>query len=174
MASPGSIPGIPWYVTCDIHTILKFIKVSASDITDSDTIKFIKVDSDGHLEIVNKPYDAEISCNETGVGVGIYPYYVDMDNYRQSGFQIKVTKGSNTVDLKIYGTMMDLDNEALCTYQEITADIPVPWIENPMEGSYNISDWRGYLSSFKYIKFEFTIVGVGVDTDYSIYARKLY
>lgn len=51
MTTPGSIPGVPWWVTADIHTVLPYIKVAASTISDASTVKFLKVDSNGHLQV---------------------------------------------------------------------------------------------------------------------------
>jgi len=171
MSSPGSQPSVPWWIAADIHTILTYIKVAASDITDSDSIKFIKVDSGGRIEIVNKAYNAETIITSTAVGTGTETEYVDMDNYRQSGFQVEITPGTGTVSLTIYGTMMDLDDETACTYQHITPDIPAP---DPITSDIFIADHRGFLSCFRYLKFVFTTVNAANDSAYTVYARELY
>jgi hypothetical protein len=95
MTTPGSVPGVPWWVTADIHTVLPYIKVAASTISDASTVKFIKVDTDGHVQvdIVSMPSGGQ-STVPGSPGSGYY--YTEDEN-----FQV----GDDAAILNIYSTI---------------------------------------------------------------------
>jgi len=170
MPEPGSIPAVPWWISADIHTILTYIKVAASDISDADTIKFIKTDSLGRIETVQPTADHETVVALTDQTAGTFTYYLDMSSYHRLGLQIEITAGSGSVSLKTYGTCMNLAR-ASCTYQDISAELPAP---DPITSDIIIMDADGVASCCRYLKFVFTVVNAASDSDFAIYARKVH
>lgn len=166
-------PGYPWWMAADIHTVLTYIKVAASDISDTDTIKFIKTDSAGRIEIITLTSASFTEIvDQSNKGTGTYTYYLDIGSYRKTGLQFDVTPGSASVfNMKIYATLQDDSTAAAsCVYHDYTRELSG---QDNITNDYLMSDYQGKLATAKYIKITIDITNASNDSDFNILARSI-
>ena len=101
-----------------------------------------------------------------------YYYYVDMDTFRSSGYQLILSGGSGTCTVTIEATL-DRDNvPASCTYDDVTDDIVGA---ATITASAIVVDNADKLACAKYVRFKVVAATGDVDdADWTIYAARLY
>lgn len=156
--------------------------------TDGDA-SVLQTDVNGYVKVRGKNYDAATTANKgfevnpisqhhieenpalTNVANATPQYvYLDMDGYRNFGFQWIASGGGDTVVVTVEATLQDDGTAAAsCTYVDVTTD----W--------FGVASWTAddliqadETIVAKYVRVKFTTAGGGNDEDFTTYVKRLY
>ena len=142
-------------------------KIGAGYDSGLDAVRVINVQSiaDQHI--------GEILVEVVDGADGTYYYYVDMDTFRSSGYQLILSGGSGTCTVTIEATWLsDGTVPASCTYEDVTNDITGA---ATITASDAVADNANKVATAKYVRFKVVAsTAAADDADWTIYAGRLY
>lgn len=103
---------------------------------------------------------------------GTYNYYVSMDTFKGSGFQLILDGGSGTVTVKVFGSLETGVAPASATYEDVTNDV---FGSATFTASALLLDEAGKLSVCKWVKIEVVAAtSAADDADWTIFGKNRY
>lgn len=149
-----------------ISTLYGELVIAGYNYTDQSlNCKEIDPISDHHVE----PTLVEVTNGTDGT----YYYYVDMDSYKNSGYQLELSGGSGSVTVTFDGSMQDDGtSEVSVAYQDVTM---AAWSAASFTSDDILVDGAGVLGCCKWVRIKVVAsTGGANDADWSIYHKRLY
>ncbi|MBU1173434.1 MAG: hypothetical protein KKD44_28020 [Proteobacteria bacterium] len=141
-------------------------KIGAGYDSGLDALRVINVQS------IADQYIGEILVEVVNGVDNTYYYYVDMDTFRSSGYQLILSGGSGTCTVTIEATWERDELPASCTYADVTFDITGA---TTITASDAVADNANKVATAKYVRFKVVAsTGGANDADWTIYAGRLY
>lgn len=103
---------------------------------------------------------------------GTYYYYIDMEGYRESVYQLELNGGSGTVTVTVEGSVQNDGTAAdSCEYDDVTS---ATFGSASFTSSTTLVDNASKLAVFKYVRIKVVAAtGAADDADWTIYHRRL-
>jgi len=142
-------------------------KIGAGYDSGLDAVRVINVQSiaDQHI--------GEILVEVVDGADGTYYYYVDMDTFRSSGYQLILSGGSGTCTATIEATLLsDGTVPASCTYADVT--LAITGVATITVSNIAV-DNANKLATTKYVRIKIVAATAAAnDADWTIYGNRLY
>jgi hypothetical protein len=143
-------------------------------------MSFVPLPTDGANNVkgaeqrpLNTTFIAETLAEVTNGTDGTYYYYVDMDTFRKTGWQLVLDGGSGSVTATVEGTIQN-DGTAMssCAYEDVTSDL---FGAASFTADALLVDNAEALAVCKYVRIKIVAsTGGSNDADWTIYHARLY